>query len=65
LNGAVRSRPARRNFFHPTEEHLNPAPETVDDCSPTLGLVKEFITFDEFFDARFNLLGYGLSPTGN
>jgi hypothetical protein len=32
-------------------------PEPVDEYSPTQGFLEEFIISDEFFEARFNLLG--------
>jgi hypothetical protein len=36
---------------------FNPAPEPVDNYSPTQGFLEEFIRYDEFFGVRFNLLG--------
>jgi hypothetical protein len=40
------------------ERKFNPAPEPVDNFSPTQGFLEEFNRNDEFFEARFALLGW-------
>jgi hypothetical protein len=57
--------PGRTRTGMTLDGKFKPVPEPVDNYSPTQGFFEEFITYDEFFGTRFNLLGCGQAPNSS